>query len=363
MTLKPAILLIGAIMQILVAGAAYAQTGRTPPVFGTWTVDCGNTGICFASSFTRNQTVWVDIRIIRDWQADAPPLVRITTNNELADEGSLVLRIDGTQIDALPIAQLREIQSSVAVPSGFLPLGGEGYWYPAGPATKALLEAVTSGKSLQISLPATPDAVTVDVSLKGIRPALSWLDRRQNRNGTIAAIIKPGEQPAADAPHALPVVSPDQLPAEVAAIWSANRLCADIDPAIFGGLNAVRAPLPDDAFLYLLPCGAPSADNAAYVTILATGGGAARQVHVARMSERGPVALDLVYNARWIAADLQLTSYFKASVLGECGLWNRWEWNGSGFVLLEGAARNTCDAAEPDLSNWSSTWPPEKRSD
>ena len=47
---------------------------------------------------------------------------------------------------------------------------------------------------------------------------------------------------------------------------------------------------------------------------------------------------------------------------GECGLWNRWVWNGTGLVLLEEAARKTCDGTEPDLSNWSSTWPPKNAS-
>ncbi|WP_428647712.1 DUF1176 domain-containing protein [Roseibium sp.] len=352
-------ILISAVMVFFAATGAGAQPGRTLPGFDTWTVDCGNTGVCFASSLTRAQSVWVDVRIVRDWQAEVPPLVRVTTNTELPKDGTLQFEVDGKTIEALPLEQLREMQPAVTAPAGFRPLGGEGFWYPTGPATAALLEAMQKGRELTVRLPAVNggDPVAVPVSLQGLKSSLLWLDNRQNRTGTVSAIVSPGTETAKDAPHALPLVSADQLPPEVAAIWSANRLCSEIDPAIFASQNAVRVPLADGASLYIIPCGAPSAYNSPYVTVLAGKDGAARQVHVARMSEKGPMATDLIYNARWVPAEMELISYFKGSGIGECGLWNRWSWNGTGLVLLEEAARKTCDGTAPDLSNWSSTWP------
>ncbi len=348
-----------AAMTLVTAPGAMAQPGRTLPSFDTWTVDCGNTGVCFASSFTRAQSVWVDVRIVRDWQAEAQPLVRVTTNTELPKDGTLQFEVDGQAIEALPLEQLREIQSAIVAPAGFRPLGGEGFWYPTGPATATLLEAMQKGQELRVRLPAanSADPVTVPVSLQGLQASLLWLDNRQDRTGTVSAVVSPGTDPAKDAPHAIPLLSADQLPPEVAAVWSANRLCSEIDPAIFASQNAVRVPLAENASLYIIPCGAPTAYNSPYVTVLAGKDGAARQVHVARMSEKGPVATDLIYNARWIPAEQQLVSYFKGSGIGECGLWNRWSWNGTGLVLLEEAARKTCDGTPPDLSNWSNTWP------
>ncbi|QFT30824.1 hypothetical protein FIV00_10075 [Labrenzia sp. THAF82] len=352
-------LLITTAAALVPASAGMAQPGRTAPSFEGWTVDCGNTGVCFASSFTRSQSVWVDVRIVRDWQAEAQPLVRLTTNTELPQDGTLQFEVDGGVIEALPIEQLREMQTAVTPPAGFRPLGGEGFWYPTGPATVTLLEAMRSGRELTIQLPSVGDAdpVAVPVPLQGLKASLLWLDNRQDRTGTVAAIISKGDEPAKDAPHAVPVVSADQLPPEVAAVWSANRLCSEIDPTIFASLNAVRVPLEDTSSLYIIPCGAPTAINSPYVAVLSGKDGAARQVHVARMSEKGPIASDLIYNARWIPADQQLISYFKGSGVGECGLWNRWSWNGTGLVLLEEATRKTCDGTPPDLSNWSNTWP------
>ncbi|WP_209017580.1 DUF1176 domain-containing protein [Roseibium aggregatum] len=352
-------LLILTVVASLTATAGMAQPGRAPSSFEGWTVDCGNTGVCFASSFTRAQSVWVDLRIVRDWQAEAQPLVRLTTNTELPQDGNLRFLVDGEVIEALPLEQLREMQSTVTSPGGFRPLGGEGFWYPTGPATAALLDAMRQGRQLTVRLPAVngAKAVPVQVPLAGLKESLSWLDNRQDRTGTVAAIVAPGDAPAKDAPHAIPLVSPDKLPKQVAAIWSANRLCSEIDPTIFASLNAVRAPLEDNASLYVVPCGAPTAYNSPYVAILSGQDGAARQVHVARMSDKGPIAMDLIYNARWIPADQQLISYFKGSGIGECGLWNRWSWNGTGFVLMEEASRKTCDGSAPDLSNWSNTWP------
>ncbi|MEM9632602.1 MAG: DUF1176 domain-containing protein [Pseudomonadota bacterium] len=359
MTLRLLTFLISATAALVAATGGMAQPGRTAPNFEGWTVDCGNTGVCFASSFTRSQSVWVDLRIIRDWQAEAQPLVRLTTNTELPQEGMIRFEVDGQSIEELPVEQLREMQTAVVPPAGFRPLGGEGFWYPTGPATATLLKAMQKGKELTVHLTAAngSDAIAVPVQLQGLKASLLWVDNRQDRTGTVAAIVAPGTAPAKDAPHAIPLMSPDQLPPEVAAIWSANRLCSAIDPTIFASLNAVRVPLADNASLYIVPCGAPSAYNSPYVAILSGKDGAARQVHVARMSDKGPVASDLIYNARWIPADQQLVSYFKGSGVGECGLWNRWSWNGTGLVLLEEATRKTCDGTAPDLSNWSSTWP------
>ncbi|MEL7525624.1 MAG: hypothetical protein AAFN16_07645, partial [Pseudomonadota bacterium] len=112
----------------LSATASSAQPGRTAPSFEGWTVDCGNTGACFASTFTRSQSVWVDVRIVRDWQAEAQPLVRLTTNTELPQEGTLQFDVDGSTIEELPIEQLREMQASITPPTGFRPLGGDGFW-------------------------------------------------------------------------------------------------------------------------------------------------------------------------------------------------------------------------------------------
>ncbi|MEM5585342.1 DUF1176 domain-containing protein [Roseibium sp. AS2] len=362
MTPRLLTLLISAAAALLTATGVMAQPGRTAPSFEGWTVDCGNTGVCFSSSFTRSQSVWVDLRIVRDWQAEAQPLVRLTTNTPLPSEGTLRFELDGAAIEALPIEQLREMQPAVKTPAGFRPLGGEGFWYPTGPATTTLLEAMRTGRELTVHLPAAKDAdpVAIPVPLQGVKASLLWLDNRQNRTGTLSAIVAPGTDPATDAPHAIALMSADQLPPEVAAVWSANRLCSRIDPTIFTSLNAVRVPLAEDASLYIIPCGAPTAYNSPYVAVLSGKDGAARQVQVARMSEKGPVATDLIYNAKWVPADQQLISYFKGSGVGECGLWNRWVWNGTGLVLLEEATRTTCDGTAPDLSNWSSTWPPQK---
>jgi hypothetical protein len=359
MTLRLFSAVTATLLALGIAGSAQAQPGRTAPVFDTWLVDCASTGVCFSSSFTRNQSVWVDLRIVRDWRADAQPLLRLTTNTVLPQTGTLRFDVDGATIESLPIEQLREIQAGVTSPAGFRPLGGEGFWYPTGAVTSTLLTALQTGQELTVHMPREGSAETVSVSipLQGLKSGLLWLDNRQNRTGTASAIVSPGAEPPVNAPHALPILAPEELPAEVSAIWHANRLCSSIDPTIFASLNAVRVPLEDGASLYIVPCGAPTAYNSPYVAIYAGKDGAARQVHVARMSESGPIATDLIYNARWVPADRQLISYFKGSGVGECGLWNRWVWNGTGLVLLEEASRKTCDNTEPDLSNWSNTWP------
>ncbi|WP_417686410.1 DUF1176 domain-containing protein [Roseibium sp.] len=337
--------------------SASASDNRTPPVWGKWSVGCGNSGLCYASSFTREQSTWLDMRIVRDWHATSGPLLRLTANAPLNNERKITIDVDGTPIDSLPVAQLREIQGSVATPPGFRPVGGEGFWLPTGPLTDEIVQAMVVGSVMTVTLPIGTDDVRVRVLLDGMRLALDWLDDRQQRSGTVSAIVNTGTEPAVDAPHAQPILNPETLPPALKSAWDANRFCSDIDPAIFAGLDAVAAPLADKSTLYLLPCGAPSAYNTPYVVILSLDGDKTRQVHLARMSEHGPVATDLVYNARWNPGTLELIGLFKGSGVGDCGRWSRWAWTGTGFALREQATRQTCDGKDVPISDWTTIWP------
>lgn len=342
---------------VFTALGAEANTSRTLPSWDTWSVDCGNSGICSASTFVRGQSTWADVRVVRDWPAAAEPLLRITTNTPLADDGAIRLIIDGKVEDTLPILQLREIQTTVTPPAGFRPTGGEGFWYPTGQATRTLLEKIVTASTLVLELPIGQETAEVKIDLGGLYPALSWIDARQNRTNTQSAIIVQGQEGSVDAPHADSITSPDQLPPAVRAVWEASGPCADIDPAIFASLDAVSIPLGDKPVLYLLPCGAPGAYNAPYIGVLASPDSVATRIHLARMAEPGPVTTDIIYNATWDPATLQLDGFFKGSGVGECGIWNRWTWTPSGFALIEEAARQSCDGVETPLSEWPTTWP------
>lgn len=331
---------------------------RTMPSFDRWSVACTNSGLCTASALIRDRSVWLDLRIVRNWPAEAPALVRITANAALNGDKALKLWIDGKAVDEIQVAQLRESQAAITAPLGFRPLGGEGFWYPAGPATDTLLRAMVAGKTLRMDLPIGEETVSLQIPLKGLMASLSWLDDQQRRTGTTSAIQTKGEALAQDAPHALPIVDPATLPPAIAAAWDANRFCSDVDPGIFPNLDAVAAPLDDKLTLYLLPCGAPGAYNAAYVALLAGADGKTRQLSFARMSDQGPVAMDLLYNLHWDAPSLELDSLFRGSGIGDCGVWSRWRWTGSAFALTEEASRSTCDGQETPLSEWGRIWPP-----
>ncbi|GGB35251.1 hypothetical protein GCM10011316_04230 [Roseibium aquae] len=347
----------------LAAVPALAEEPRALPVFDGWSVDCSNTGLCTASSFVRAQSIWLDLRVIHDWPADAQPLIRMTTNTGLNADGAIEITVDGTVIEQLPVAQLKEIQASIEVPAGFRPIGGEGFWYPTGPASQMLLQAMKTGGSMVVRLPVNPEPVEIVVNTTGLTSAFQWMDDRQNRTGTQAALTDPGDETPADAPNAIAIPSPDVLPPAVAARWDNGRFCSDIDPGIFAGLDAVLAQLQENATLYLLPCGAPTAYNTPYIALLANPDGKVSQLHFARMSENGPVATDLLYNVRWHPKTRQLESLFRGSGLGECGVWNRWTWHGGNFALTEEAASTACTGEATPLASWTTTWPPQPRAE
>ena len=348
---------LAATLSVFQTSGALADSDRTMPTWGKWSVDCGNTGLCLTSSLVRGQSAWVDIRIVRDWQAGATPLVRITANSPLASDGSISLSIDGREIETFTVAELRDTQGSVVSPTGFRPIGGEGFWYPTGPATMSLLDAMRAGNQLTISLPINGSTADIAIPLKGLRQAFAWMDQRQQRSGSQTALAVSGDDMPQDAPHAIPVLVPETLPPAVRQAWDHSRTCSSIDPAIFAGLDAIAAPLPDKTTLYLLPCGSPTAYNTAYVTVLVYADGKARQLQLAHLSEQGPIASDIIYNARWIPGALELDGLYKGSGIGDCGTWNRWRWTGSTFALIAEASRMTCDGTETPLHDWPLLWP------
>ncbi|SHM28772.1 DUF1176 domain-containing protein [Roseibium suaedae] len=346
-----------AALTVFQAHGAMADGDRTMPSWGKWAVDCGNTGLCLTSSLVRGQSAWVDIRIVRDWQAGAAPLVRVTANSPLAGNGTVTLSIDGREIETFTVKELTEAQTSIVSPTGFRPIGGEGFWYPAGPATMALLDSMRAGNQLTISLPVNGAQSEITIPLKGLRQAFAWMDQRQQRSGSQTALAISGDGMPQDAPHAIPVLVPETLPPAVRQAWDHSRTCSTIDPAIFAGLDAIAAPLPDKTTLYLLPCGSPTAYNTAYVTVLAYADGKARQLQMARLSEQGPIASDVIYNARWTPGTLELDGLYKGSGIGDCGTWNRWRWTGATFALSAEASRMTCDGTETPLRDWPLLWP------
>lgn len=337
--------------------SAAERSTRVPPSWKSWSADCSNTGLCYASTFVRNQGIWIDVRVIRDWPATAGPMLRITTNTPLATDGTISLIVDGETFDELPVAELHDMQATVTAPAGFRPIGGEGFWYPTGQATRTLIEKISKAGKLVLQVPLEAEEAAVDIELAGLLEALAWIDERQERTGTVSAIAETGQDPDHDAPHALAVLSPEVLPQAVHDLWASSRSCGDIDPAIFASLDAVSMPLDDKSALFILPCGVPSAYNTPYIVILAKADGMAEQQHLARMSEKGPVTTDLVYNAKWNPAGLELDGLFKGSGVGECGTWNRWTWIGSGFALNEEATRQTCDGKETSITEWPTVWP------
>lgn len=309
------------------------------------------------SSLIRHQSTWIEIRIIRDWAAKSLPLLRITANSPWAKTGTLKISIDGESADSLSIEQLRESHGKQPMPLGFRPIGGEGYWYPVGAATSTMIDAMIKGLDMQVTVPLETTVQTMDIDLRGIHAALTWLDTQQARQDTTTAIVLRGPNEPHDAPHADLVTSPDVLPPAVKTAWENNRFCADIDPAIFGSLDGISSSLGQDSKLFLLPCGTPTAYNTAYVAFRARAGDNIQQLQFARMSDHGPIATDTVYNARWNPVKLELRATFKGTGTGDCGIWDRWQWTGATFALTEEATKSTCDGKDTNLDDWPRTWP------
>lgn len=297
--------------------------------FRDWLVVCDNGNACAAfGPEPEGRDAWVRIRL--DAGPDARPVVTAGFRGVHADVGSgpLTLTIDGRA-------------------------------FAAGHDIVQVVDALASGRRLTVS----QGAESMPVSLSGAAAALLWIDERQGRLNTTAALVRRGARPASTVPAApaLPVVAP-------AAAVAQTRLPQPVLPAAFEARADVRRCRADTAFnpalqreitvhrlsaereLWGLPCfvGAYNFGLRYFVT----GPNGANPEPVRFPTSRQPT--DEVVNGRYDPGDRTLTAVNKGRGVGDCGIESVWVWTGRDFALKAEREMRECWGVPADL--WPTTW-------
>lgn len=202
------------------------------------------------------------------------------------------------------------------------------------------------------------------VSLKGMRSAMLYMDEVQGRLHTSTALIRTGRRPASEvlAPPPVPAVRlappprepPLAIPAARIARLRRDNGCAIDD---VGGPDEVEtAALGGGRTLVLIACGT-GAYNVTNVPFIA-----ARQAREIRI-EPAPfdVALDdievaeghrMLVNAEWDSATMTLSEFSKGRGFGDCGSRSRYGWDGSRFRLLAREEMPECRGSYIYVTTW-----------
>lgn len=328
-----------------VAAATPAQTARSHTEtrkFRDWLAVCDNGNACFAlGSAPEGQSGWVRVSLAPG--PGARPEIAAGFPGDGAAPGALALEVDGR----------RFVTDTASAPTDAKGSFGVIRRQPL-PAVKAL----TSGRRLTL----TDGGERVPVSLSGASAALSWIDDRQGRLGTTAALVRRGRRPAAAAAApALPSVTPAPaiaqtglprpvLPAAFEARADVKQCRSDtaFSAAFQSGVTIDR--LSEDRELWGLPCFAGSYNFSFRYFI--TGRGGVDPAPVIFPTSRKPTAE--VVNSRYDPASRTLTAFDKGRGLGDCGVASTWVWAGRAFVLKAEREMRECWGVPADL--WPTTW-------
>jgi hypothetical protein len=315
--------------------------------FRDWYAVCDNGNTCFAYGHGSEGTGWVRISI------PAGPTGRPTVDfgfwpDESSFDGPLAARVDGRAFAANPVGD--------PVENGF-PLAS----LAAGDA-QALIDAMTQGRDM--ALVAGPQSVAI--SLSGAAASMLWIDERQGRLGTTAALIRKGSRPASNVPAApaLPIVTPaaaiaqgrygDQegqtLPAAIEALPDVALCRADTDFNPDLQTAIVSARLDANTVLWGVPCGAGAYNFANGWFTTRPDGTNPRRLTFPSTGE----PLDLLVNASYDPATRVIDSFDKGRGLGDCGTASSWTWTDRGFVLTSSSGMPDCNGVPADY--WPTFW-------
>lgn len=318
--------------------------------FRDWRAVCDNGDRCVAYAGS-DAGVWIMIR--RDAGPGAAPTITAGHGPAYGDEGppEAALTFDG---QAQPLRQAPDVGLSV----------------PPADVMRAL-SRLAAAKTIRLSV--TDEGAEIPAA--GASAAMLWIDERQGRLGTVDALIRRGDRPAASAPAApvLPrvVAAPpiDQtglgagnsplngagkapvLPAPVAALSEATTCRKEVGDYVRDAVLAAR--LDPRTELWGVPCSA-GAYNVSYALFMTGPGGTDPRPADLPGARRDEVGNDWLTNPVFDPQTRVLSHFPRGRGIGDCGVIQSWTWTDRGFALTEEKIMGDCWGMASN--RWPTTW-------
>ena len=321
-----------------------ALVQRTPPkpgafkTFGDWVVGCDNIKTCTMASLAPEESTDfppINMAITRTAGPAGALTVTLNPNDGLAPKAAPTgVAIDGHQVGGT--------------------FGRGDAPSVTGDGARAIAAAMVNGHTLAITSDAGKRLSTL--SLKGASAALRYIDAAQGRAGTVTAIVATGAQSAAGVPAgpAVPqiqaVVPVGQAFQPTKAMIAAMKKQAQCDDTAFGEVESHA--IGGSTSVILVPCGSGAYNMIAAVFVAKNG-----EVSPARMDAPSGITEDgstpvvpTVVNAE--VSDGALSSYAKGRGLGDCGVMQRFVWDGTMFRLSHQEEMPECRGDPNYITTW-----------
>lgn len=336
------------LLPMLFAGCLSAEPLQK--VFFDWQLTCNNADFCLARSLSGEQGLVMTLS--RHAGAHDRPLLRIDYGSAWSGELAGAALRDNLLLDRrrlLPDFKRWTVAAHHLTTDNTI-------------AIEELLAQLLESENIQITW--RPQA---QISLHGLKAALSLMDNVQGRTNGLSAWSRRGSRAAVDTPlppalPLLPAAAP--LPAALTrsetsglldyGSWRINGDACSLDP---GQREVNVAPLTDRKALLMVSCerGAYNMINLAFAVTRAPPYVAqAIRLTLPFTPPRGERQLELI-NAEYDASRGELYTFSKGRGLGDCGTATRWRFNGSSFTLAEYAEESVCDVWHSS-DDWPTLW-------
>lgn len=309
--------------------------------FRDWIAVCDNTNECAAFGPAADQTGWIKVAASPGPNGGLFVVLGVQGDTS-ASPGSVSFAIDGRRF----AARSERGSDDFRVAARDVP---------------AVLAAIGDGATMMVGT-GEPTAM----SLSGAAAALLWIDERQGRSGTTAALVRPGTRPAAaiPAPPPAPVVtaapavsqagfgeSDQTLPASLEALPAVKACREETSHSDWGRKEVMSARLDASTELWAVPCfaGAYNIGHDWYLT--GEGGRNPRPLRLA--SANGELSTGTI-NGGYAADARTIVAFAKGRGPGDCGSAQTWTWTGRDFVLTAESEMTECWGVPADL--WPTTW-------
>lgn len=343
-------LLIAATCALALVPALAPAPARAAGVktFKAWYAVCNNLRACVAFGFPGEDTDTSGyLRIARGGAPGAGPVVSLASTDEDAPKsGAWTVQVDGHTVPGLAAVAVNGADDGQAVKLS--PAQGV-----------ALVDAIRNGRQLTVL---AGGKTVFSLPLSGSAAALLWVDDQQQRVGSMTALGRKGDKPAASMPptaappvlHAAPAVSQAGLPKRVpASVWKARG--KDCTAEAGGPADvALIARLARGLVLW-----GPVCDQGAYSigNSLLLGderGGALRPLKLPY-----PAGLEEHQVSELADPDFEpktgtLSTFAKGRGIGDCGEVLSWVWDGKAFQLLNADVMTECHGVPMD--DWPNLW-------
>ena len=208
-----------------------------------------------------------------------------------------------------------------------------------GDGAQLMMDRLTPASSISISFnDQNGVAQQAKFSLKGMTSALSWIDKRQNRVGSERVASTP---PYGLAPSSADQQSTPQVPVALLDRHRADQECRPFEDLAIGR-DIITDALDDSHNLYILPCEA-GAYNGLYKVYVETSGEFAPQYFADFSDTLGWTGASTLFNVEYDPATKQITTFSKGRAMGDCGTKGQWDWQESGFKLVEFRSQGECN--------------------